>query len=193
MCDITVTENNNLISVNSPYNPEFISAAKQISGRWNPDSKTWDFKDDYREKVHEILADVYGWRAETTGEVVDVRVTLTGLNADKRTVYFAGRQIAWRPGRDMRARVADNVIIENGTFPSSGGSVRYPTVIDSPDREVTLKIKAVPMDSLDAAGMEYEIIEDSGDIDREALEAEKERLTARLEEIEKLLASAERA
>lgn len=38
--------------------------------------------------------------------------------------------------------------------------------------------------------MKYEIVENSGGIDRKALEAEKGCLVARLAEIEKLLASA---
>ncbi|OCA95491.1 hypothetical protein ACU21_04190 [Actinobaculum suis] len=51
-----------------PLHPEFISAAKQISGCWNSGSKTWNFKDDYREKIHELLASVHGWRTETTAK-----------------------------------------------------------------------------------------------------------------------------
>ena len=80
-----------------------------------------------------------------------------------------------------------DVVIIDGEFPSSAGSVRYPAVIRG-SWKVTIEVRDVPVEALAAEKeLRFERIDADTQAQREALIAERERLIARLAEIDEAL------
>ncbi|MEW6901093.1 hypothetical protein [Trueperella pyogenes] len=188
MSDINVTETDKEITVNAPYMPEFPYGARNLSGKWDPNSKTWKFRASRREQLYALLEQCYGWQPNDTGETVTVRITLDSQNAYTQRLQFAGRTIATRWGRDEQVRLADNAFIVDGHFPASAGSRNNPLVFNGDEEyTVTLEIEDLPAGALNAENeIEYQIV-DRKTSDLDALHAERTQLQQRLAEIEKLI------
>ena len=190
MADIQLTKTNGKIAITSPYSAAYVRDIKQIGGKWNPTSKTWTVDERDEDRLNTVLAQHFGWNPEQgEGELVTFRITLTGRNAYTREYTIAGRRIAYRAYRDSAPILADGVVIVEGNFTSSGGSKAGPMLFDAKTpqgKAVTLEVRDFPKGALEAAGIAYELV--TTGIDREALEAEKTRLLARLAEIDALLA-----
>lgn len=189
--DITITETSRgRLAVTTPYSPEFVASAKRLGGRWAPKTKAWEFDPRDRARVEDILAQCFGWVSQPSGELATVRVTIDDGAGNAPEVRFAGRPICWRRGRDEDVRLADNVVIVAGRFPGSGGSMRRPMVISAPsDAEVTLEVRDIPVEALAAeTSSRWERVDAGGAAQRDALVAERERLVARLAEIDAILA-----
>ena len=197
--DITITETSRgRLAVTTPYSADFVDTAKRLGGRWDPKNKAWTFDPRDRARVEDILAQCFGWMAAPSGELATVRVTIDDGAGNAPEVRFAGRLICWRRGRDEAVRLADNVVIVAGRFPGSGGSMRRPLVISAPsDAEVTLEVRDIPVEALAAEdssrwdSLRGERVDADGAAKRDALIAERERLVARLSEIDAILAAAD--
>ena len=83
-------------------------------------------------------------------------------------------------------RLADNVVLVSGRFASSAGSCAHPQIGWTDDPAI-LEIRDIPASSLSKAHGKYETVDDAGLDD--GLLAERERLQARIHEIDALLAS----
>ena len=84
-------------------------------------------------------------------------------------------------------KIPEDVVIIDGEFPASAGSVRYPAVIRG-SRTVTIEVRDVPVEALAAEKeLSFERIDADTQAQREALIAERERLIARLAEIDEAL------
>lgn len=187
---IEVVDSNAYIT--SPYNPDFVTRVKALGGKWEASSKRWRVSSQSVDAVRAAMLDIYGQSDEPTAETVTVVVRFAVRDYAVRSPYtLFGRVLASAYGRDSGARVGDDVAFIQGK-PSSGGSVKsWCTCI--PENAV-IEIYNVPkdyalrcIDSLDNDCISAEII-GAPQIDREALLEEKMRLTARIAEIEKLLA-----
>lgn len=130
------------IVVSSPYHPDFPKYAKNLGGRFNGSDKTWSFDSRDEASVRDLCLDCFGTDGEIEPELVDVRVTLTG--SASKSIWFAGREIARRPGRDMPVRLGSGVVVINGQFASSGGSRNYPCVSWIGD-SIALEVRDVPI------------------------------------------------
>lgn len=195
--DITITETSRgRLAVTTPYSAEFVAAAKRLGGRWAPKTKAWTFDPRDRARVEDILTQCFGWVSQPSGELTTVRVVVDDGAGNAPEVRFAGRPICWRRGRDESVRLADNVVIVDGCFPGSGGSMRRPLVISAPsDAEVTLEVRDIPVEALAAEdssrwdSLRWERVDAAPPAQRDALVAERERLVARLSEIDAILAA----
>lgn len=175
------------IAVRAPFNPDFVKAAKRLGGKWSGDTKAWLFDARDRGRVEDLLATCYGYSAAASGELATVRIVLDEDNAYSKEVYFAGRSICSRRYRDAPVKTADNVVIIDGEFSASAGSMRYPAVIQG-SRTVTIEVRDVPVEALAAEKeLRFERIDADTQAQREALIAERERLIARLAEIDEAL------
>lgn len=175
------------ISVHTPFNPDFVKGAKRLGGKWSGDTKAWLFDARDRGRVENLLATCYGYSAAASGEVATVRIVLNEDNAGGKEVYFAGRSICSRRYRDTPVKTADNVVIIDGEFPASAGSMRNPAVI-SGGRTVTIEVRDVPVEALAAEKeLRWERVDVEAQARRDALVAERERLIARLAEIDAAL------
>lgn len=139
------------ISVAVPFSREFIAAARSISGRWDAPAKVWTFDSRDRERLTEILYKFFGYVEHPSGELATVRVTLDeNTYEDDGQVKFLGRVIASRWSRDEAVRLADGVVKVSGEFSRSGGSRSHPLVCSGGCQPVTLEIRDIPRESLDA-------------------------------------------
>lgn len=180
------------VSVNTPFSREFNAAARSISGHWDAAAKAWVFDARDRKRLTEILYTFFGYVEHPSGELATVRVTLDeDTYEDDGQVKFLGRVIASRRSRDAAVRLADGVVKISGEFSRSGGSLTHPRVCPSVCQPVTLEIRDIPRESLDAErDLEWVLVSTSGAPRsiREALEAELAELEARRLEIVSALA-----
>ena len=123
---ITVERTETELRVQSPYEPEFVDAARNLGGRWDKPWWIFDLRDD--ERVHTALATVYGWHPPTPGEpITTVELTVSPDRAWAATqgpLTIVGQELARAFGRDSGAELRPGVIITKGKV-RSGGSARY--------------------------------------------------------------------
>src|SRR5690554_5284497 len=124
--DITVTTENGRTSVKSLYDRDFVIQAKTLGGKWDPADKAWMFDARDEQRVRDLCRRVYGTDGNPIdgSDLVTVRVRLARHENSKYENYakFAGQRIAHRPSRDEPVKLAANVVLVEGTLPSSGGS-----------------------------------------------------------------------
>ncbi len=184
-----ITRDENKISVQSPYHPDLPKAAKNIGGKWNPSDKSWSFGEQDEQRVKELYLSVYGEWPEDDAEIakVTLRVKVTETYSKWHSgIYLAGRCLATAFGRDSGARLGNSVIVIDGDGFDSGGSVKnWRTVV----KEGTIfELRDIPVSKIEEAKEVYWAeVSVIGDIDKDQLRAEKERLLARIEEINDLL------
>jgi hypothetical protein len=186
---IKIVENNGKIAIDSPYNARFVSKIKAAGAKWNATGKTWDMDSRSIETAREILREVYGMDDRPPTDLVDVRVaTHKDLEFEQRAAVLFGRTIARAWGRDTGAKVGDGVSFIEGR-PTSGGSMK--NWITKIRKGSVIEIFDVPksmLENLNPEVITVEIIKHDGKINRAALESEREKLLARLAEIETILA-----
>lgn len=138
--------------------------------------------------VRDACLRYYGTNSVMT-ELVDIRVTVGNnvrLKQTKGSLYLFGKVVAKAFGRDSGASTGKGIILESGGF-STGGSYINWTVFS--DDETAFIMRDAPkqlVDEYDGA-LEIEVLPTNETINREALISEKERLVARLAEIQTLL------
>lgn len=130
------------IKVDTPYHPDFPQHAKNLGGKWEKGARAWYFDTRDEASVRDLCLDLFGTDGSEEPELVDVQVKLTGTSS--QTIWFAGRKIAKRSGRDSPVRLGENVVLIDGSFTARGGSVRYPVVLNH-GTSVTLEVRDVPL------------------------------------------------
>ena len=160
--DVRVRVDGGLLTVSSPYNQEYVAAARRLGGRWDPRATVWRFDAREEQRVRDLLRQVYGTDGTSAVETVTVRVC-AGQYAGERQIYVAGRVVARRRCRDEEPRLASAVTVVAGSF--------------APERD---GLDIVPDPG--PAGLD--------ECDRQSLTAERQRLARRLARIDALLASA---
>lgn len=177
--------------VHTPYNADFVARIKTAGGRWDSAAKCWTVSADALDVVRAIMRDVYGMDDNPVRETARVRLTFEARVYECcASVTILGHTIARAFGRDSGARVGDGVYYEVGK-PGSGGSVKnWISVVEAGSVVVLAAVPTALLDREDLPdGVTAEIIQPAT-IDRAALVAERERLTARIAEIDALLADA---
>lgn len=191
MKEVSVSERNGRVYLEAPYSPELPRMAKDAGGRWDAALRCWTFDPRDRARAEAIAAEVYGWSpASEGGATVDVRVSAQAYSERwAQELRVAGRRVAWRPGRDAAARLSDGVVAVEGTFGGRGGSVRRPELWgEGASDDVVLELRDLPESALSLLDRGYEVVRRGEGPDRAALAAERERLLARVAEIDALLA-----
>jgi len=183
MNDIQITVADKL-HVASPYNPVFVKQAKACGGRWNGDEKTWDFDPRDEDRVRDLCKEVYGTDG-LPAETVTVRVELEegDTYSGDQEFYFCGSQVARRRSRDTAVILADGVVIVSGGFPSRGGSAKNPRL--ATEKGTVLEIRDVPAGHADLKKDGVTVVDTT--VDEAKLREERDRLLARLAEIEEVL------
>lgn len=175
----------------TPYNATFVSRVKTAGGRWDADGKCWTVPADAVEVVRGILRDVYGMDDSPAQDAVRIRLTFAKRVAEYgAAVTILGHTVSRAYGRDSGARPGDGVYYEAGK-PTSGGSAKNWASVVAEGSVVVLA--AVPRALLERGdlpdGVTAEIVPAGPTIDRAALAAERERLAARIAEIDATLGS----
>lgn len=176
-----IIRENNEIKVKSAYNAEFIRKAHELNGKW--EKPYWVFSEETADILNSALVELYGEGFEEVPRVtVEIDLdTFTEDDDESDEIRLGGACIAYRPARDSRVRLADNVFVKAGGFLASGGSAKYPEVTWKPG---TVLVAKVPETVIDVPGVK---VIDSATDRKSRLEAEKEQLLKRISEIDSIL------
>jgi hypothetical protein len=136
------------ILVYTPFNKQFVDAARRAGGRWSAQDRAWLFAEELTETVRGLLRHIFG-EDDTKAEVARVRLrcTFEGGEAGNRRywpdrggnleVVLAGREVARAFHRDSGARLGPDVVLIQGRF-NSGGSRANPRITVSDNTVVDL-------------------------------------------------------
>lgn len=189
MVNVKVVVEGSKVFLTSPYVPEFNKDANGTAGIWNKAMNRWEFPASQEQRVRDLARKWWGTDGEDefASDIVTVRVDFLDGDGVKGhfggiELYEFGRLVAKREARDVPVRLGEGVILVSGGFPNSGGSVR--NVRFEPRDNTVIEVLDVPRNAV-PDNKYYRIIE--AKIDREALAEERERLIARLAEIDKIL------
>lgn len=178
---IQVKKTESGIEVITPYNAEFVSDLKRsISGaKWN--GSAWIVPAEAEGAIMDMLNNYYGY--DPAEKFVTVHITAKKeLYGPRGNVYFEGFPIARATGRDSGARVCDGVIKISGNI-NSGGSVKnWETVV----REGATFQLSVP-EKIAHENDEWAVEKIETAINKTDLIAERDRLMARIAEIDTML------
>ena len=172
----------------TPYNAEFIAAVKNIGGaHWDREHRAWSIPAEAIEQARDIMRRVYG-ACDLPDDQPRVSVKLTfetDVSEKWAPVTIFGKTVASATGRDSGARTGDDVVFVVGS-PKSGGSVaNWRSVV--PEGSVVV-LHNVPQAALEMPLPDgVQAVVSTQKQSRDDLLTEKERLLARLAEIEKLL------
>lgn len=178
--------------VSTPYSADFVKKIKRIGGaRWNAAEKAWEIPVESVDAARGFMREVYGETDISSPAVkVDVKIETTEhLAGHCEGFSLMGRTVAQAWGRDSGAKIGEGVDFLKKS-PCSGGSAKnWETqipkgavfVIHNVAQEIAQKFV-----SEDHWGMKVEIVT-APKIDRKALEGERKRLLARIEEINRIL------
>lgn len=172
----------------------YIQRIKQVGARWDVSSKRWCINDQSVDVARKIMREVYGEDDQNQGEKVTVIVTFSAAQSALRSDYcLLGKVIAQAYGRDTGARVGEDVAFAEGA-PQSGGSVKNwrtvipaGSVVEIYDVPRSFAEQEIERSESENSEISFEIKNASGNIDRAALSAERERLLLRIAEIDKML------
>lgn len=188
--EYSIKINGDTIEVVAPFLPDFVAQAKsKLGGRWT--GTAWAFDARNESAVRQAVKTYYGW--EDGVPLVSVK-----LHFDEDThetcagIYRLGRQIAAAKDRDSGARLGLGVVLESGDVDSGGSQKNWQTTIDA---DTVLVVHDVPLpiaQAFNESGERCEIIPSAVEKSRvDVLREERERLVARLAEIDAELAAAE--
>lgn len=186
---IEIIRSENRIAVKSPYNPTLPQRARALGGSWDASKKVWVYDAADEELVRSLYMDVYGeWEGS---QHIRVRITTEkDLVGRRDSVYICGVQIARAYGRDSGAKVMDAKFI-SGDLPTSGGSAKHWCTIVPAGAMFDIQI---PQDRLadieregEDRGFTVQVVDEGQDRKIQNLRDERERLLARIAEIDAIL------
>ncbi len=198
MPNISATKEGGRLLVTSPYDPAYTARAKSLGGKWDPARRAWAFDVRDETRVRAVLVEVYGedGSAIPASDRVTMRIRFPeGASVERDALRIAGREVASASGRDTGARLGPGVVMEEGRVDSGGSRANWTTYVS---KDTVLLLRDVPRGFAERVRaeprvgrntIEVELIEGDGApaVDREALAAERERLLARLAEINAVL------
>jgi hypothetical protein len=202
MSDIQITTADGRTALATPYHAGLVARARDLGGRWDRTRSVWTFDARDEGRVRDLAREFFGTDgSEPAGDVVTVRIRAADHECDRWNdgpfAEFAGRRVAERPSRDARVRLAANVVLVDGEFDRSSGSMKNPGLGGG---TAVLEIRDLPRAALDREKADsYEILtppapaEEPAVTDLDALLAEREQLLARLAEIDARLPEPEGA
>lgn len=180
------------VALVSPYNAEVSPAAKAIGGRWDGGSRHWHFDGRDEERVRELAREIFGTDGspEQEGDVVTFRWSIGSYGTSKgdNELELAGRRVAYRRSSGEPVRLGEGVVIIEGGFTPGAGSNRYPALGPLPG--TVLEVRDFPRAAVPTDDPKITIM-DQGAVDVAALSAERDRLLARLAEIDAVLQAAQ--
>lgn len=168
MCDIRIRigTQTGRVFVKSPYHAGFVTEARKLNGKWVNTEEfggEWAFDGRDEQRVRDLCIRLYGTDGRTQASLVTLRVTLGSW--DGSDITLGGRSLVRRKGRDYRVELGDGVVVLEGGFPSSGGSVKNPrvdardgTVLEVRDYPEELARELLPDAERGSSGFSVEIV-----------------------------------
>ena len=122
------------------YNPDVVKLSHKLNAKWN--KPYWVFDERDLDSLKEGLKEIYGTDGSEDIKIVDIKIFLDKYSFGSE-IFLFGRQILKRWRRDSKVILGDGVIVLEGGFHSSGGSVKNPR-IDAKTGTILL-IRDVPL------------------------------------------------
>lgn len=176
----------------TPYNPKFIAAIKKIGGaRWNSSERAWTVPEFALDEARKAMMSVFGESDLPSGSPrVTVKLTFSKRVSEVRgPIMIMGKEVAAAQSRDDGATVGCDAIFTQGAPGSGGSRANWETVIPSGCVVLLHDVPAAILNDPLPDGVAYEVVIEAK-VDRAALLQERERLLARLAEIDKELEEA---
>ncbi len=177
------------LTVKSSYNENFAHKARLLGGKWDREDKCWAFDARSEGLVRELCQRVYGDNG-ITADTVTLRVRWTKREEQGcGSVSLGGRVIASASGKNSGASWGRDVVVLAG-YCGSGGSTKYwhtwvgagtEVLLRDFPRTLATQFCADPSEPICTIEPEKPVI------DKAALATERERLLARVAEIDALL------
>ena len=186
--------------VYTPYNATFVHRIKNIGGaKWDAGKKCWTIPADAVDTCRDIMRDVYGrcdLQDSNTGKMLKLKLTFTeDYETQLSDVIFFGKTLCHAWGRDSGGRPGDDVAYLKGE-PTSGGSAKYWCSVVPKGSVVVLSNvperfwKEYVQNDDKSDDLKVELVDEMNEMPNKGkLLEEKERLLARIDEIDKMLKS----
>jgi len=182
---IKIETNETNISVTSDYNTDFVDAARNLGGKWSSPAWVFDIRDEAA--VRAACLKSYGTDGVKTDQV-DVRITIKdSIAVEKKAITIFGKVVARAFGRDSGAKTGDGIVIEEGKFGSGGSAKNWDTTAQAGTTFIMRDISKSLVEANTDKNIGIEILSATAEIDKDALQAERDRLMTRLAEIDEQL------
>ena len=171
----------------TPYNNKFVSAIKGIGGAyWDRDEKAWVVPANMLDQAREIMLRIYGESDIPIAKKISVELTFNkGIYRTREAITIYGKTICRAYGRDSGGYAGEDVAFIEG-MPESGGSVKnWTSGVPQGSVVVLRNVPEMLLDEKLPEGVSAKIFDNEST--RDELIAEKEKLLARIAEIDKLL------
>ena len=183
MNNIKIEKTDEKLSINVPYNKEFLEEFKNCIGTrtWNNNTKSWICNVSDEKIIRNLILKYFGYdeKCNTTKEIYIEALNYMSNELD--SIYFCGIPIARAYGRDSGAKVCENVTLIDGDIGSCGSRIHWDTYVQKGST-----FKVIVAETFNLSDANWKIINNSS-ITKDNLLKEKETLLKRLEEIEKEL------
>ena len=182
-----VEENGTKASIYTEYNADFVSALKKKIGgaTWDSEKKCWNVPIQSIDTVRALMMTYYG---ETDISEPATRFSVR-FNMDceclRSPVIVFGRSLATAVGRDSGAKLGDGFEIVDGEIESGGSWKNWRTIARG--TFIAHGVTQAMIDNEDLKDDLLEIIPEEISVNSEALKQEREKLSARIKEIDELL------
>ena len=193
---VSVDVSTTAVTLTAPYDPSLPGKAKALGGYFDGVTKTWTFDVRDETRVRDLARDIYGTDGTVYADepTVTIRVDLDALVGEccEWELRLAGISLARRPARDSAVRLCEGVVVISGSFGPHGGTVKNPAL--TPAEGTVLEVRDLPravaakMIAAVATAHRCPVtLLDDAALDRAVLTEERERLVARLVEIDAML------
>ena len=179
--------------VTTPYSAEFVKKIKSIGGaRWDGEKKAWKIPSASVDTARAFMMEIYG-ESDVSEAIkkVDVKIEALETLRSYRGAYSAmGRTIAQAWGRNSGAKIGEGVDFLVGSPKSSGSVKNWNTEISGDSVFVVHNVPEKIAQAFIATkhpDIKAEIMSPIIKVDRKELEAERERLLRRIDEINEIL------
>lgn len=136
----TIIENGETITVSIPYNPSMIGVLRARGGKWDKDNCRWILPA-LPENFSMLKANFnwvprcgVSWVKIYNGARTRIQPGFSYAEDAGSYVYYRGYLLASRTSKNSRVAQPSGVAA-NGTYAPSGGSVKYPDVLEGSDVE----------------------------------------------------------
>lgn len=182
---ITVTTKS--IIIDAPYSAAFVDAARNLGGVFKSGTG-WVFDIRNEAMVREACYRYYGDDG-IRKNLCDVRITLPqGMFRGQRGIEFFGKPVARAFGRDGGAKMEPGIVVEAGGFDSGGSMKNWGTTAQDGTVIIVRDVsRTLVEEHVNDEKIVVEILPATAPVDKNELRAERERLLARIAEIDALL------
>jgi hypothetical protein len=187
MKTVNLTVNNGQVKVQTPYNAEFVTKAKNLGGKWDTLSKSWIFNESVLDYVKEILLQIYGVTGETTYQTCTLIVKNYSAEIMNNAVELFGRTIARASGRDTGVSLGDGLVWINGKKESGGSTKYWKTIVEN----ATFEIQNFPFERTKFEDVQKAIAEGWCEIKVTESKRSKEEIKSEIAELKEKLAKLE--